>query len=436
MRAHPLFAPGFRAKPWWWEAAEPAAGPPVALPGEAEVAIIGGGYTGLSAALTLARLGHRPVVLDMEPIGYGASSRNGGMVSGALKLATGDLAATLGPERAERLIREVAGSLGFVEETIAREGIACHYTRSGRFVAAWSRRHWEAMAARAEWLAAVTGGRVWMVPPERTREELGTDHYRGGMVVEAAGALHPALYVQGLARAAARAGAVLIDRTRVTAIARQGDTFRLTTERGTIAARAVLAATNGYTGAATPWLARRLIPVASSIIATEALPAETMARLFPTRRMINDSRRVLNYFRPDPTFTRVLWGGRARFGPVTPEEAAPVLHGFMTAVFPELRDVRITHAWTGNVAFTFDFLPHLGVHEGMHYAVGCQGSGVAMQTWLGHRAALKIAGAANSETAFDGLPFPTLPLYAGRPWFLPLVGAWYRTRDRLDRMAA
>lgn len=436
MRAHPLFAPGFRAKPWWWEAAEPVAGPPVALPGEAEVAIIGGGYTGLSAALTLARLGHHPVVLDMEPIGYGASSRNGGMVSGALKLATGDLAATLGPERAERLIREVAGSLGFVEETIAREGIACHYTRSGRFVAAWSRRHWEAMAARAEWLAAVTGGRVWMVPPERTREELGTDHYRGGMVVEAAGALHPALYVQGLARAAARAGAVLIDRTRVTAIARQGDTFRLTTERGTIVARAVLAATNGYTGAATPWLARRLIPVASSIIATEELPAETMARLFPTRRMINDSRRVLNYFRPDPTFTRVLWGGRARFGPVTPEEAAPVLHGFMTAVFPELRDVRISHAWTGNVAFTFDFLPHLGVHEGMHYAVGCQGSGVAMQTWLGHRAALKIAGAANSETAFDGLPFPTLPLYAGRPWFLPLVGAWYRTRDRLDRMAA
>ena len=436
MRAHPLFAPGFRAKPWWWEAAEPVAGPPVALPGEAEVAIIGGGYTGLSAALTLARLGHHPVVLDMEPIGYGASSRNGGMVSGALKLATGDLAATLGPERAERLIREVAGSLGFVEETIAREGIACHYTRSGRFVAAWTRRHWDAMAARAEWLAAVTGGRVWMVPPERTREELGTDHYRGGMVVEAAGALHPALYVQGLARAAARAGAVLIDRTRVTAIARQGDTFRLTTERGTIVARAVLAATNGYTGAATPWLARRLIPVASSIIATEELPAETMARLFPTRRMINDSRRVLNYFRPDPTFTRVLWGGRARFGPVTPEEAAPVLHGFMTAVFPELRDVRISHAWTGNVAFTFDFLPHLGVHEGMHYAVGCQGSGVAMQTWLGHRAALKIAGAANSETAFDGLPFPTLPLYAGRPWFLPLVGAWYRTRDRLDRMAA
>lgn len=431
-----LFAPGFKAKPWWWEAAEPVAAPPADLPGEVEVAIIGGGYTGLSAALTLARLGHRPVVLDMEAIGFSASSRNGGMVSGALKIASDNLAAKLGPERAERLVHEAAGSFGFLEETIAREGIACAYRRSGRFVAAWTRRHWDAMAARADWLAHVTGGAVHMVPPERTREELGTDHYRGGMVVEAAGSLHPALYVQGLARAAARAGAVLLDRTRVTAIARSGDRFRITTERGALTARALLAATNGYTTGATPWLARRLIPVGSYIIATEELPAETMARLFPTRRMISDSRRVLNYFRPDPSFTRVLWGGRASFAPTSPEQAAPVLHGFMTEVFPELRDVRLTHSWTGNVAFTFDFLPHLGVHEGMHYAVGCQGSGVAMQTWLGHRVALKIAGAANSATAFDDMPFPTMPLYAGRPWFLPIVGAWYRARDRFDRLAA
>ncbi|WP_439576280.1 NAD(P)/FAD-dependent oxidoreductase [Elioraea sp.] len=229
---------------------------------------------------------------------------------------------------------------------------------------------------------------------------------------------------------------MLIDRTRVTAIARQGNMFRLTTDRGALAARAVLAATNGYTTEATPWLARRLIPVGSYIIATEELPPETMARLFPTRRMISDSRRVLNYVRPDPAFTRVLWGGRASVGPAALERAAPVLHGFMTTVFPELRDVRITHAWTGNVAFTFGFLPHLGVHEGMHYAVGCQGSGVAMQTWLGHRIVLKIAGAANSGTAFDDMPFPTLPLYAGRPWFLPIVGAYYRARDRLDRLAA
>jgi|YNPMSStandDraft_2_1061718.scaffolds.fasta_scaffold00294_17 glycine/D-amino acid oxidase-like deaminating enzyme len=429
-------AGGFKTTPWWWEAAEPAPQLREPLPEEAEVAIIGGGYTGLSAALTLGRLGIRATVIEAERIGFGASSRNGGMVSGGLKLARTDLAARFGAERAERLVREAAGSFAFLEETLAREGIACHYRRTGRLVAAWTRAHYEAMASRAEWLAEVTGGAVTMLPPGRMREELGSDHYRGGMVVEMAGALHPALYVQGLAAAARRAGATLIDGTRVAGVARDGDGFRLATTRGALKARALLVATNGYTGPATPWVQRRLIPVGSYMIATEELPEDTVCRLFPNGRMVSDSKRVLNYFRPAPDGRRVLWGGRASFAPTTPEAAAPVLLRFMSEVFPELREVRLTHAWTGNVAFTFDFLPHLGVHEGMHYAVGCQGSGVAMQTWLGHRAALRISGQANAATAFDDLPFPTLPFYAGTPWFLPIVGTWYRLKDRLDRLAA
>ncbi|MCU0985356.1 MAG: FAD-binding oxidoreductase [Acetobacteraceae bacterium] len=431
-----VLASGFRTTPWWWEAAEPAPQEPAPLPDEAEVAIIGGGYTGLSAALTLGRLGIRATVIEAERIGFGASSRNGGMVSGALKIAKADLAAIIGAERADRLVREGAGSFGFLEDTIAREGIACHYRRTGRFVAAWTKAHYDAMAKRAPWLAEVTGGTVTMLPPERMREELGTEHYRGGMVVEMAGALHPALYVQGLAAAARRAGSSLVDGTRVAGIAREGDGFRIATARGVLKARAVLAATNGYTGDATPWLKRRLIPVGSYMIATEELPEETISRLFPNARMISDSKRVLSYFRPDPLGRRVLWGGRASFSPTTPDVAAPVLHRFMSDVFPELRAVKLTHSWTGNVAFTFDFMPHLGIHEGVHYAVGCQGSGVAMQTWLGHRAALRISGQANAVTAFDDLPFPTKPLYGGRPWFLPFIGTWYRLKDRLDRMAA
>ena len=431
-----MLAGGIRTTPWWWEAAEPAPQEPAPLPEEAEVAIIGGGYTGLSAALTLGRLGISATVIEAERIGFGASSRNGGMVSGGLKLAKTNLASRFGAERADRLVREAAGSFAFLEETVAREGIACHYRRTGRLVAAWTRAHYEAMAGRADWLADVTGGAVTMLPPERMREELGSDHYRGGMVVEMAGALHPALYVQGLAAAARRAGATLIDGTRVAGVLREGDGFRLATSRGALKARALLAATNGYTGPATPWVRRRLIPVGSYMIATEELPEETMRRLFPNGRMVSDSKRVLNYFRPAPIGNRVLWGGRASFAPMSPEAAAPVLHRFMTEVFPGLREVRLTHSWTGNVAFTFDFLPHLGIHEGMHYAVGCQGSGVAMQTWLGHRAALRISGQANAATAFDDLPFPTMPFYAGTPWFLPIVGRWYRLKDRLDRMAA
>lgn len=431
-----LLAQDFRTTPWWWEAAEPPPPDDTPLPDAAEVVIIGGGYTGLSCALTLARLGTKALVLDAERIGFGASSRNGGMVSGGLKIA-GNNFAKLGPEHAGRLMREAAGSLNFIEELIAREAIDCAYRRTGRFVAAWTPKHYAAMAKRAPWLAELTGGDVRMVPRERMANELGTTRYHGGMAVDAAGGLHPARYVQGLAQSASRAGATLRGGARVTAIAREGDGFRLRTSRGEVRTRAVLSATNGYSlGGPNPWLSRRLIPVGSYIIATEPLPEATMRKLFPNGRMTSDSRRVLNYFRPSPDGTRVLWGGRASFAPTTPDIAAPVLHRMMTAVFPELAGTRITHSWTGNVAFTFDFLPHIGVHEGVHFAAGCQGSGVAMQTWLGHQVALKMLGLGNAPSAFDGLDFPTMPFYAGNPWFLPIVGEWYRLRDRIDRMAA
>jgi glycine/D-amino acid oxidase-like deaminating enzyme len=205
-------------------------------------------------------------------------------------------------------------------------------------------------------------------------------------------------------------------------------------------ADAVLVATNGYSldprGTASPWLARRMVPLNSYIIATEELPEALIDRMFPGRRMISDSKRVLNYFRPSPDGKRVLWGGRASFRAATPDQSAPTLREGLVETFPELRDVKLTHAWTGMVAFTFDGLPHIGVEDGVHYAAGCQGSGVAMATWLGHNAALKIAGAANERFALDGLPFPTQPTYTGTPWFLPFVGTYYKLRDRLDRMAA
>ncbi|UFN48314.1 FAD-binding oxidoreductase [Roseomonas sp. OT10] len=437
---HPLFAPGFQAKPWWWEAAEPP-DRDTPLPDRAEVAIVGGGYAGLSAALTLARLGHRPVVLDAERIGWGASSRNGGMVSGGLKVASGALEKTHGREGARAIAGAAAASFPFIEDLIARESIDCDYVRCGRFVPAWTPRHYDALAAKVEFIAEVTGLPARMLPRGQQREALGSDHYRGGMIAEAGGSLHPGKYARGLAAAAERAGAVLVDGVRVKGIAAEGAGHRIETGQGALRADAVLVATNGYSlgpdgGSAMPWLARRMIPVGSYIIATEELPEATIERLFPGRRTISDTKRVLNYFRPSPDGRRVLWGGRASFGPTAPETAAPVLHRFMTEVFPELKDLRITHAWTGNVAFTFDFLPHVGVQDGIHYAAGCQGSGVAMASWLGHRAALRIAGADNEGFALADLPFPTLPTYDGRPWFLPAVGSWYRLRDRIDRIAA
>jgi glycine/D-amino acid oxidase-like deaminating enzyme len=434
-----IAAPGFKARPWWWEAAEPP-DRDNALPDHTPVAIVGGGYAGLSAALTLRRLGHAVTVLDAERIGWGASSRNGGMVSGGLKVASSGLEATYGAEPARRITQAAAASFPFIEETITREGIDCDYVRCGRYVGSWSKGHYDAMARRAEWLAELTGLPTAMIPKARQREFLGSDHYHGGMAAAATGSLHPGKYARGLAAAAERAGASLVDGVRVQGVRQEGGGFRLATDRGELRADAVLVATNGYSkdsrGTALPWLARRLIPLNSYIIATEELPESTIDRLFPGRRMISDSKRVLNYFRPSPDGRRVLWGGRASFRSATAEQSAPTLHGYMTETFPELKPAKITHAWTGHVAFTFDHLPHIGVQDGVHFAAGCQGSGVAMATWLGHNVALKLAGAANEPFALDGLPFPTKPTYTGTPWFLPLVGGWYRLRDAIDRRVA
>ncbi|MBM3523597.1 MAG: FAD-binding oxidoreductase, partial [Alphaproteobacteria bacterium] len=209
-----------------------------------------------------------------------------------------------------------------------------------------------------------------------------------------------------------------------------------TTPRGSLRATEVFVATNGYTGSVTPWMRRRLIPVGSYIIATEPLDPGIVKAIVPNGRMISDTKRVMAYYRLSPDHTRVVFGGRASFRQVSAREAAPVLHERMLQIWPQLRGTRITHAWSGNVAFTFDFLPHMGKHDGVHYALGCQGSGVAMMSYLGHQAALKLAGGANRRSAFDGLDFPTKPFYSGHPWFLPVVGWSYKLRDWMDRRAA
>lgn len=429
-------AQDFKTTPYWWEAAEPDLERRPDLPVDADLVIVGGGYTGLSCALEFARGGGKVVVVEAERIGFAASSRNGGMVTGGLKLVQGSIAADLGEERATAILKEAIGTLDFIEALIRREGIACHFKRTGRFTCAYSRKHYETLEARVEQIRALTGGMAYMLPANRQHEEIGSDHYRGGMVVESSGALHPGLYLRGLAAAAERAGAALIDGTRVGRLERRAEGWRIGTDRGAIMARHVMIATNGYTGPATPWLQRRVVPVASFIIATEELPKELTQRLVPNGRMLADTRRVLSYFRLSPDGKRVLWGGRVGTSAMDARESAQRLKRMMLRVWPDLADVKITHSWNGNVAFTFDYLPHLGLHEGMHYALGCQGNGVAMQTWLGYQAARKIAGGGNAASAFDGLPFPTKPLYQGKPWFLPGVLAWYRLRDGIDRMTS
>ncbi len=437
---HDIFHPEFTTDPYWWQAAPPTVEGSVAVPGETDIAIIGSGYTGLNAAMVLSDRGYRVTVLEALEFGHGASTRNGGHASSGYSLGKASSGAKpsplikkLGNDRYTDLLDEAAYSMEHLETVIERENIDCHYRRGGRFVVAYTPRHFKDLEAKLPVLDRDGLAGCRMVPRERQRDEIGSDYFHGGMVIERSGKLHPALYHRGLLNACRRRGVTLCAEAPVTDIWRQGSDFRLKAGGAEIRATDVLLATNGYSQRPSPWLRRRIIPLASCMIATEELDEGLVRRLIVNDRSINDTKRVLNYFRASPDGKRLLFGGRETFFTDDPRESGQRLFARMVGIYPELSKVRITHAWNGLVAMTFDHLPHMGRENGVHYVVGCNGSGVCMMSYLGYRMGAKIAGD-NTPSAFDGLPFPTRPTYNGKTWFLPLIGGFYRAMDNLDHL--
>ena len=428
------FTPDFKATPYWWDAAPRPVLPETPLPAAADVVVIGSGNVGLSAALTLARGGRDTLVLDAEEIGHGASTRNAGYVGRTLWAKFGALAAQLGTERAKALATEAVASHHFVVNLIEQEQIACHFTYCGRFIAAETPGQYAALERDLEDMAEagleIDGD---MVPAADQRAEVGSDYYRGGMILRGTGALHPGLFHQGLVERVIGAGATVIERTPVTNIARDGDGFQVATPRGTLRARDVIVSTNGYTGAPTPYMARRILPVPAYMIVTEPLGPELMKSVLPTGRTLIDSKVNIFWTRPTPDGERLIFGSRTGMREDDLRVKAGQIRGDMLKVFPQLESTKISHCWTGNMGFTFDKLPHTGAHEGVEFAMGLCGVGIPMGTYLGHKTALRVLGDPAAATAFDGRPFPTRPFYTGRPWFLPLVIAWYNLRDRLAR---
>ena len=398
-----------------------------------DVAIIGAGYTGLSAARELARVGASVVVLERERVGWGASSRNGGQVLTGLRLDPATLVARVGERRARELFNISLESIAALEALIAGEAIECEWERTGHLQAASKRAHFEAFRQEQQLLARVFNHRVELVSRVGQRAEIATDTYHGLLVDEGSAALNPAQYVRGLGAAAVRAGAVVAEGVGVERLSRPSTRWAIDTSRGGVDAADVLVATNGYTDGAVPALQRRFVPIGSYAIATEPLPAPVAATLLPKRRMAFDSKHFLHYFRLTRD-ARLLFGGRAEFTRPTPEttrRAAAVLRRGLTSVFPQLAATRIEYAWGGNVAFTRDEMPHAGRLNQMHYAGGYCGHGIAMATYLGALVARRMAGEPIEHPLFDDR-FAAIPLYRGNPWFLPLVGAYYKLRDWMD----
>jgi glycine/D-amino acid oxidase-like deaminating enzyme len=417
--------------PYWWEAAPLESRTDLALPKRCDVAIIGAGYAGLSAALTLARAGRSVVVLDALAPGEGASSRSGGMIGHGHRVPYAKLIERFGPQKARELTREGMASLEFAKALIADEKIDAELQATGRMRGAWTKDDYATMTRDAQALQRDLGMAVDVLSKGDVRREMAADCYQGGVLFHAHGGVHPALLHRGLLQRARTAGALVAGRTPVTAVRREVARFIVKTPSGSIDATAVVATTNGYTGRITPALARRLVAIPSFMIATESLGTDRVKSLIPNGRMIVETRDKHLYYRPSPDGTRIVLGGRAALHPIQLDEAAEWLMNELRAIFPTLADTRVSHVWTGNVAMTRSDLPGIGQRDGIWFALGCNGSGVALMPYLGHKVALKVLGRQDGKTAFDDVSFAAVPFYNGTAWFRPLMTWWFRARDRV-----
>src|SRR5580692_1665468 len=374
---------------YWLRTAEFPKPKAARLPQGVDVAVIGAGFTGLSAARTLAKRGANVAVLESETIGWGASSRNGGMVLTGLKLGVNKLIARYGRELTERMYRASLATIDCVERIVREEAIDCDFSRCGHLEVACKQKHFDDYARQVEVIAREFNHQLRVVQKNELNTEIGSNIYYGGMVDEVSAGLNPARYVAGLGRATAKAGAEIFERVRVEGMqreSRQGESgWKITISRGPLWAREVFVATSGYTSKATPALQKKLIPIGSFIITTEVLPEALAHELSPRNRMIYDSKNYLYYYRLTPD-RRMLFGGRAAFFPEnnqTIRKSAEILRRGMIDVYPQLRDAEVEYVWGGTLDFAFDIMPHAGEIDGMYYAVGYAGHGVAMATYQG-----------------------------------------------------
>ena len=406
------------------------------LPHRVDVAIVGSGYTGLNAALQTIRGGRSTVVFEAGVPGQGCSTKNGGQISTSIKPSLEKLSAKFGTQSGIAIRQEGENALNWIGDLITSEKIDCNFSRVGRYHAAHTQKHYELITRDAEKVNRSEGIEAYAVPKNEQLKELGSDVYHGGVVFPRHASVDPGKYHRGLLQRVIDAGVDVFGQCAVLDIEQTPDGFVITTQKGKVKARDVIIATNGYTSNLTPWLQKRVIPIGSYIIATDVLDPVMVNELFPTNRIASDTCKVIYYYRTSPDRKRILFGGRVSATETNPLLSGPKLLKDLYRIFPQLEGTKISHSWTGTVAYTFDEMAHTGQHNGIYYSMGYCGSGVSMASYLGMRLGQKVLGLVEGKTAFDDLPFPTRPLYNGRPWFLPAVVSWYRMQDRIQYQRA
>jgi glycine/D-amino acid oxidase-like deaminating enzyme len=401
------------------------------LGGRVDVAVVGAGLTGLSAALHLARKGAKVAVLERDTVAFGASGRNGGMATTGLSIGFRDAIARYGFQRASAMFLAYNDAIDSVEKLVGEEGIDCDFARTGKMTLAAKPSHYDGLCRSHEALAERLGYETHLVPKREIRSEIASDRYHGAMVDSKGAGLHVGKFARGLGEAAARQGAVIHEKAPVEQVRRLGGTkHELVTPRGTIRAGQVLIATSGYTSRPFRWQQVRIAPVGSFIIVTEPLGKDVCDQLMPNRRMASDSKNLLYYFRITPDH-RLLFGGRARFAmsnPQSDQKSGRILQKAMISVFPQLAAARVDYCWGGLVDMSMDRMVHAGEQDGLFYSLGYSGHGVQMATYMGKQMAEYMNGADDANPWRD-LTFKRIPGHFGPPWFLPFAGAYYKALD-------
>lgn len=419
-----------KTQPYWWEEAPPQRLQPQAIMPHCDVAIIGAGYAGLCAALHLARAGRSVQIFEREILGWGASSRNGGITSGNIRPSLSDLTKSYGAERAAKIAAEGHEARAFLKDFLREERIDCNYQPVGRFYGALTRADHDKLSRETERLTREDGIESWSVPRSDVGRYIKTDLYQGGVVRKDIGGVHPAKLQAELIRLAKEAGVVIHGETRVEDVAEGEGKHRLNTDRGSCIASEVLVCTNGYTDHSDRWLRQRLVPLRSRIVATEDLGTEQVRALMPALMMYGDTRAMTYYYRPSPDGRRILFGGRDTG--FMGDDVTPTAHNLreLIRIFPQLEGVGLSHSWSGKVAMNRDMVPRIFNHGAIHYATGFCGSGVVWAPWLGLKIAKKILREPGGDCGFDFRPPGLVPTVAGKAWFMPVIFANLARRDR------
>lgn len=408
------------------------------LPEQVDVAIVGGGFTGLSAALALARKGARVVVLEAGPtVAPEASGRNGGHVNNGLAVDYADVAAKVGVEKARAWYHAYDDAVNTVARLVQQESIDCDFLRHGKLKLATRPYQMDALQRSVERLVADgVDTDVEVLSAERVRAEVQSERFHGGLLYKRSAQMHMGRFAHGLAQAAERQGATICTNTRVDRLERvQGPVHRLHTAQGVVTAKQVLLATgasrHGSYGSF-GWLRRRIVPIGSFIVVTEPLGAERAQALLRERRTYTTIANIHHYFRLTADH-RLVFGGRARFAISSPQSDAAsgeILRAGLAETFPQLGPVRLDYCWGGLVDMTQDRLPQAGERDGLFYSMGYSGHGTQMSVHMGECMAEVMAGNA-AANPWQGRHWPAIPGHFGPPWFLPAVGLYFRLKDRL-----